>query len=29
MDVDHAAVDGGFLYFHSVENNAIGKLPLP
>jgi hypothetical protein len=28
-DVDHAAASEGFIYFHSVANNAIGKLPLP
>jgi len=27
--VDHLAIAGSFLYFHSQSDNAIGKLPLP
>jgi hypothetical protein len=29
VDVDHAAASADYLYFHSVNDNAVGKLPLP
>lgn len=28
-DADFGAIDGAFFYFHSSDDNAIGKLPMP